>query len=71
MRVFVTIATDIEKRGRNCFPPPKLKAYHIAGGFDEEHFALLSKNKRLINPLAHQILQAHFPKSIQGKVVVS
>ena len=33
---------------------------HVAGGFDEPHFALLNRNKKLINTLAHQILEAHF-----------
>jgi putative restriction endonuclease len=42
-------------------PPGKeLELCHVAGGFDEPHFALLNRNKKLINTLAHQILEAHF-----------
>ena len=47
-------------------PPGKeLELCHVAGGFDEPHFALLNRNKKLINTLAHQILEAHFTESIQ------
>ena len=47
-------------------PPVKeLVEHNVAGGFDEEHFALLNKNKNLIGSLAQQILEAHFPESIQ------
>ena len=50
-------------------PPGKeLELCHVAGGFDEPHFALLNRNKRLINTLAHQILEAHFPESIQEEL---
>ncbi len=42
--------------------------HNVAGGFDEEHFALLSKNKNLIGSLAQQILEAHFPESIQEEI---
>ncbi|MGP4880960.1 phosphorothioated DNA-binding restriction endonuclease, partial [Klebsiella pneumoniae] len=50
-------------------PPGKeLELYHVAGGFDEQHFALLNRNKKLINTLAHQILEAHFPESIQEEL---
>ncbi len=50
-------------------PPGKeLELCHVAGSFDEPHFALLNRNKRLINTLAHQILEAHFPESIQEEL---
>ncbi|WP_407212215.1 phosphorothioated DNA-binding restriction endonuclease [Enterobacter hormaechei] len=50
-------------------PPVKeLVEHNVAGGFDEEHFALLSKNKNLIGSLAQQILEAHFPESIQEEL---
>ncbi len=50
-------------------PPGKeLELCHVAGGFDEPHFALLNRNKKLINTLAHQILEAHFPESIQEEL---
>ena len=50
-------------------PPVKeLVEHNVAGGFDEEHFALLSKNKNLIGSLAQQILEAHFPESIQEEI---
>jgi len=50
-------------------PPVKeLVEQKVAGGFDEEHFALLSKNKNLIGSLAQQILEAHFPESIQEEI---
>lgn len=50
-------------------PPVKeLVDHNVAGGFDEEHFALLSKNRNLIGSLARQILEAHFPESIQEEI---
>lgn len=50
-------------------PPVKeLVKHNVAGGFDEEHFALLNKNKNLIGSLAQQILEAHFPESIQEEI---
>lgn len=50
-------------------PPAKeLESCHVAGGFDEEHYSLLAANKKLINTLAHQILAAHFPESIQEEI---
>ena len=46
-------------------PPVKeLVEQKVAGGFDQEHFALLSKNKNLIGSLAQQIREAPFPGSI-------
>ncbi len=51
-------------------PPVKeLVEHNVAGGFDEEHFSLLSKNKNLIGSLEQQILEAHFPESIQEELV--
>lgn len=61
-------AEQCSTEGSRQPPSKELETYHVAGGFDEEHFALLSKNKRLINTLAHQILQAHFPESIQEEI---
>ncbi|MBF1982360.1 phosphorothioated DNA-binding restriction endonuclease, partial [Enterobacter hormaechei] len=50
-------------------PPVKeLVEHNVAGGFDEEYFAILSKNKNLIGSLAQQILEAHFPESIQEEL---
>ncbi|MBL5966754.1 HNH endonuclease [Lelliottia amnigena] len=46
----------------------ELVEYNVAGGFDEEHYALLTKNKYLIGSLAQQILEAHFPESIQEEI---
>jgi len=42
--------------------------YNVAGGFDEEHYLRLTKNKNLIGSLAQQILEAHFPESIQEEI---
>ncbi|VFS44689.1 Uncharacterised protein [Enterobacter cancerogenus] len=49
-------------------PVRELLEHKVAGGFDEEHYALLSKNKKLIGSLAQQILEAHFPESIQEEI---
>ncbi len=49
-------------------PAGELVKHHVAGGFDEQHYALLSKNKNLIGSLAQQILEAHFPESIQEEI---
>lgn len=50
-------------------PPIKeLMEHNVAGGFDEEHFALLSKNKNRIGSLVQQILEAHFSESIQEEI---
>ncbi|WP_249826628.1 phosphorothioated DNA-binding restriction endonuclease, partial [Escherichia coli] len=50
-------------------PPVKeLTEYHVAGGFDEQHYALVTGNKKLINTLAQQILEAHFTESIQEEI---
>lgn len=51
--------------GSSRQPPVKeLNEYHVAGGFDEQHYALVTGNKKLINTLAQQILEAHFTESI-------
>lgn len=49
-------------------PAGELVEHNVAGGFDEEHYALLTKNKKLIGSLAQQILEAHFPESIQEEI---
>ncbi|EKT6180559.1 HNH endonuclease, partial [Escherichia coli] len=55
--------------GSNRQPPVKeLNEYHVAGGFDEQHYALVTGNKKLINTLAQQILEAHFTESIQEEI---
>ena len=48
-------------------PAGELVTHNIAGGFDEQHFALLKKSKNLINTLAQQILEAHFTESIRKR----
>lgn len=42
--------------------------HNVAGGFDEQNFALLKKSNNLINYLAQQILEAHFTESIQEEI---
>lgn len=49
-------------------PAGELVTHNVAGGFDEQHFALLRKSKNLINTLAQQILEAHFTESIQEEI---
>lgn len=49
-------------------PRRELIEYNVAGGFDAENFALVSKNHRLIDTLAQQLLEAHFPASIQEDI---
>ena len=50
-------------------PPSKeLELCHVAGGFDEPHFALLNRNKKLINTLAHQILGRTFRRVFQEEL---
>lgn len=50
--------------------PPKreLIEYNVAGGFDTVNFALVTKKRKLIDTLAQQILEAHFPTSIQEDI---
>ncbi len=50
--------------------PPKreLIEYNVAGGFDAVNFALVTKKRKLIDALAQQILEAHFPTSIQEDI---
>jgi len=49
-------------------PAGELVEHHVTGGFDEQHYTLLIKNKNLINSLAQQILEAHFTESIQEEL---
>ncbi|MDN8601369.1 HNH endonuclease [Citrobacter sp. S2-9] len=49
-------------------PTGELLKHSVAGGFDEQHYILLTKSKTLINSLAQQILEAHFPESIQEEL---
>lgn len=53
----------------SCQPPRReLIEYNVAGGFDADNFALVAKNHRLIDTLAQQLLEAHFPASIQEDI---
>lgn len=49
-------------------PRRELIEYNVAGGFDADNFALVAKNHRLIDTLAQQLLEAHFPASIQEDI---
>ena len=49
-------------------PRRELTEYNVAGGFDADNFALVAKNHRLIDTLAQQLLEAHFPASIQEDI---
>lgn len=49
-------------------PRRELTEYNVAGGFDVDNFALVAKNHRLIDTLAQQLLEAHFPASIQEDI---
>ena len=42
--------------------------YNVAGGFDADNVALVEQNYRLIDTLAQQLLEAHFPASIQEEI---
>lgn len=58
--------------GSSRQPPVKeLNEYHVAGGFDEQHYALVTGNKKLINTLAQQILEAHSPRVFRKKLLTS
>ncbi|WP_044327253.1 phosphorothioated DNA-binding restriction endonuclease [Citrobacter amalonaticus] len=53
----------------SCQPPRReLIENNVAGGFDADNFALVAKNHRLIDTLAQQLLEAHFPASIQEDI---
>lgn len=49
-------------------PRHELIEYNVAGGFDADNFAFVAKNHRLIDTLAQQLLEAHFPSSIQEDI---
>lgn len=49
-------------------PAGELVEHNVAGGFDEQHYALLIKSKNLIDSLAQQILETHFTESIQEEL---
>ncbi|WP_151993962.1 phosphorothioated DNA-binding restriction endonuclease [Buttiauxella massiliensis] len=49
-------------------PRRELTEHNVAGGFDADNFSLLVKNRKLIDSLAHQILETHFPTSIQDDI---
>lgn len=49
-------------------PAGELIEHNVAGGFGEQHYVRLIKNKNLINALARQILEAHFTESIQEEL---
>jgi len=49
-------------------PAGELERYEVAGGFDVAHYELVKRDSRLIDSLAQQILEAHFPESIQEEL---
>lgn len=55
-------------KGSRQPPRRELIEYNVAGGFDVDNFALVAKNHRLIDTLAQQLLEAHFPVSIQEDI---
>ncbi|EHJ1672205.1 HNH endonuclease [Salmonella enterica] len=55
-------------KGSRQPPRRELIEYSVAGGFDADNFALVAKNHRLIDTLAQQLLEAHFPVSIQEDI---
>lgn len=58
--------------GSSRQPPVKeLTEHRVAGGFDEQHYALVTGNKKLINTLAQQILEAHSPRVFRKKLLTS
>lgn len=58
--------------GSSRQPPVKeLTEYHVAGGFDEQHYALVTGNKKLINTLAQQILKRTSPRVFRKKLLTS
>lgn len=46
-------------------PRRELFDHKVAGGFDVNHFALIDENRAVIDVLATQILEKHFPVGIQ------
>ncbi|ECS3449043.1 HNH endonuclease [Salmonella enterica subsp. enterica serovar Derby] len=54
--------------GSRQLPKRELIEYNVAGGFDTVNFALVTKKRKLIDTLAQQILEAHFPTSIQEDI---
>lgn len=60
---------ELCSRSGSCQPPRReLIEYHVAGGFDADNFALVTQKRKLIDILAQQILEAHFPTSIQEDI---
>lgn len=55
-------------KGSRQPPRRELIEYNVEGGFDADNFALVAKNHRLIDTLAQQLLEAHFPVSIQEDI---
>lgn len=49
-------------------PRHELTEHNVTGGFDADNFALVAKNRKLIDTLAQQILETHFPASIQEDI---
>lgn len=49
-------------------PRAELIEHNVSGGFDAENFALLVKKPKLIDTLANQLLETHFPASIQNDI---
>lgn len=46
----------------------ELIEHNVSGGFDAGNFALLTKKPRLIDTLANQLLETHFPASLQNDI---
>lgn len=58
--------------GSSRQPPVKeLTEHRVAGGFDEQHYALVTGNKKLINTLAQQILKRTSPRVFRKKLLTS
>jgi len=49
-------------------PRAELIEHNVSGGFDAKNFALLVKKPKLIDTLANQLLETHFPASIQNDI---
>ncbi|HDU5189224.1 TPA: hypothetical protein RFU82_000735 [Klebsiella aerogenes] len=48
---------ELYSTARSSQQPPvrELTKYHVAGSFDEQHYALVTVNKKLINTLVQQM----------------
>lgn len=60
---------DLCSTSGSCQPPrAELIEHNVSGGFDAGNFALLTKKPSLIDTLANQLLETHFPASIQNDI---